>query len=103
MSYEGYEQLLCVNGHERVVDVYEDLKTWRCSCGEKLAWFNCVDQTNGSFERDPVTGEDVRIDGYVELEVDREAVGETCEHCLHTETIEERIYKIPEQATEARE
>lgn len=103
MSYEGYEQLLCENGHQDSIDAMEvmygdhDQEKWRCEdCGGKLAWFNCVDQTNGSFITDRETGEEVRIDGYVELEVDKPAVTETCEHCGHTRIVEEETYKIPE-------
>lgn len=101
MSYEGYEQLLCENGHHRAIDAMEtmygdyDPKTWKCTCGAGLTWWNAVDQTNGSFEQDP-DGNEVRIDGYVELEVDRPETTETCDHCGHTAVVDEVTYKIPE-------
>lgn len=63
MSYEGYVQILCTNGHESVVDCYEnpnfggwerddwegDVPLWRCHCGALAAWYNNVDTTNGSY------------------------------------------------------
>lgn len=80
MSYEGYDQLLCENGHYFTADTYEDTdhETWRCEiCGAQLAWWNAVDVTNGSFDVNPYTKEEVRIDGYVELEIDKPAQEET--------------------------
>lgn len=101
MSYEGYEQLLCANGHARSVNAMEtmygdfDVSTWKCSCGAGLAWFNCVDQTNGSFHTCSTTGKQVRTDGHIELEVDKSAVTKTCECCGHTAIVEEETFKIP--------
>lgn len=101
MSYEGYEQLLCENGHLHMVDCWDspDPKTWRCdSCGAKLAWWNAVDQTNGSYHTCSETGEEVRIDGFVELEVDREVVSEECPLCGHEKVLEDIRYKTPTHA-----
>lgn len=88
MSFEGYEQRLCKNGHYEIFDVYEfsprDDST--CYCGEKWAWFNLVDCTN---EPD---------DGFVELEIDQPAQYETiCEHCGSQKIVADETYKIPER------
>lgn len=46
MSYEGYEQYICANGHYSEADAY-------CSpslcpvCGSETGWHNRVDETNG--------------------------------------------------------
>ena len=75
MSYEGYHQVLCRNGHYVEIDCYEeplfceqprfdlDCKIWTCPiCGEKAYWSNSVDVTNESFDKDGN-----RIDDFVEL------------------------------------
>lgn len=88
MSYEGYEQVLCENGHYYTYDCYEFWKDkgWSCpTCGAKAVWSNMVDVTNGSYDED--TKE--RIDGFVELQMQEEA---WCKHCG---SILERRYKIP--------
>lgn len=45
MSYEGYDQHICHNGHRFDEDCYSDHPT--CHCGAKSFWSNSVDQTNG--------------------------------------------------------
>lgn len=85
MSFEGYKQILCINGHYDQCDVYEyfEPKQWRCKhCGAIVRWVNTVDLTNGSYGEDPNTGESIRIDGYVELKVRQAAP--TCDKCRHT-------------------
>jgi hypothetical protein len=53
MSYEGYVQCLCEDGHYSVCDAYyhgfgEDQV---CSiCGKPIVWENDVDETNGAPE-----------------------------------------------------
>jgi hypothetical protein len=91
MSYEGYDQVLCENGHYHTYDCWEfwNDERWSCStCGAKAAWSNMVDVTNGSYEYDE-WGEELRIDGYVELHILEEC---RCEHCG---SILERRFKIP--------
>ena len=45
MSFEGYYQKLCKNGHDCSHDVYYDVE--KCSiCGASIVWENLVDQTN---------------------------------------------------------
>jgi hypothetical protein len=46
MSYEGYDQYVCVNGHYEARDCHTPMK--KCpTCGERFVWENAVDQTNG--------------------------------------------------------
>ena len=55
MSYEGFEQWLCEDGHYFVYHVYftPDPDKWRCNiCGKPLAWSNIVDQTNNGYASD---------------------------------------------------
>ncbi len=87
MSFEGYRQLLCKNGHLNTQDVYYGGNTCYV-CGEKFVWRKTVDQTNGTDENDPNTYP-------AELEIEKDSVSETCSHCGHTKVIEERTYKIP--------
>lgn len=49
MSYEGYEQVLCKNGHLGSADAYFGHHDWQCpDCGTPdIAWSNSVDDTNG--------------------------------------------------------
>jgi hypothetical protein len=87
MSWEGFYQKLCKNGHYFTEDasIYCE-ETEKCPiCGEKFVWKNTVDETNGSFEGS------VRIDGYINLEVDKEV---KCKECGHTLEI---TYKIPKK------
>lgn len=48
MSYEGYEQHICANGH-RYDGMWNPVAALRdqCPCGAKSAWHNNVDQTRG--------------------------------------------------------
>ena len=108
MSFEGYFQRLCKNGHYSELDVYDPTdvprERWKCDvCGEPLAWEKTVDQTNGTYcacprgraaeaeEHNPnfkciYCGEDGRIDGYVELEMEEQS-------CLEAPA----TFKIPER------
>ena len=46
MSYEGYVQLLCPEGHYWVIDAADDSEP-RCHCCDgSVAWSNAVDDTN---------------------------------------------------------
>ena len=94
MSYEGYEQFLCAKGHYWCEDCHDDPGV--CDeCGGPAIWCNSVDVTNGSYET--INGEERRIDGHVELEVDVEAMTNTCHCCGHVKTIKEERYKIPDE------
>lgn len=51
MSYEGYTEYLCVDGHYWAVDCfmdYSDVKPSCPSCKKGVAFGNSVDQTNAS-------------------------------------------------------
>lgn len=100
MSYEGYSQFLCKEGHYWEVDCYNmpfDKSLVGCPvCFTPAVWENMVDTTNGSFEDsdyydDESHKKQIRIDGYIELEVLSE---EKCDKCGH---IIEKKYKIPEK------
>jgi len=86
MSYEGFIQVLCKNGHYHGIDCYElpifsteegqdwypDQPVWTCPiCGSNAFWTNNVDVTNGSFDEDGN-----RIDGYVEIQKEEISVDE---------------------------
>lgn len=87
MSYEGYYQLWCPNGHYWEQNVYAFDEC--CSrCGEHYIVENSVDETNGV--------EPVGFGwGYIQPEVDVPAVTETCEHCNHTRIVKQETHKIP--------
>lgn len=117
MSFEGYIQKLCKNGHYWTADasIYSDDEDNICDvCGEKACWENLVDLTNGHFcdcelgqlaERIPGADPNARscgycvggrIDGHVELEVDTPAQYEECPHCGSSKKAKETTYKIPQ-------
>ena len=93
MSFEGYYQILCGNGHLVEDDVYyyqQEGDYWKCKvCGEREAWRNLVDTTNGIYF------EDERIDGHVELEIDHQPVSRECD-MGHIHSVSPTIYKIPQ-------
>ena len=94
MSYEGYVRLLCKAGHLESIDVsvWFDEDEWECPiCGEGVAWMNCVNVTNGSYDDDGN-----RIDGHVELECIEENFC-TCPDCGIQHRSAAPVYKIPEK------
>ena len=119
MSYEGWEQILCKNGHYHSADCHDYLeydesvpyldleKVWKCpTCGERAVWWNAVDVTNGSYCSSPeCKGKDGgcewcdngRIDGYVELEEATQVETSVCDKCGLTRTINQPTYKIQQQ------
>ncbi|SRR5579862_197317 len=94
MSYEGYDEILCSNGHRTVFDAYDSPLfdgVFRCTvkgCEGSLAWSTSVDQTNGIDEE---TG---KCPGEVELEIDKPAKTCTCA-CGNVHVIVPETYKIP--------
>jgi hypothetical protein len=91
MSFEGYYQRLCKNGHYHIQDaltaMYCGDETVCSVCHEPFIWENLVDQTNGSFDLDGVT----QIDGYINLEIKKQT---KCKECGHTLEV---IYKVPKR------
>jgi nucleoside-specific outer membrane channel protein Tsx len=94
MSFEGYYQVICEKGHTYNKNVYEvhDWAEEKCVfCKSKIAWFNTVDLTNGSFIGSK------RIDGYIELKIDKPTKECECEKCGNIHTTEPATYKIPKK------
>lgn len=89
MSYEGYEQILCQNGHYNTIDametMYQDGYKPCEFCQSPIVWFNCVDTTNDD-------GSDYIID----LKEKISATICTC-HCGNQHQISPAIYEIPEK------
>ena len=98
MSYEGYEQLLCAQGHAWnegtwTRNSYDN--SFKCTiCKSPAVWVNSVDETNGCDKFDPHT-EDCMC-GHVILEVLEEAKFCACEKCGNRHVIEAERYKIPD-------
>lgn len=56
MSFEGYYQCICKNGHYSCIDVYDDRDKY-VDCFEEIIFKNIVDETNGEhcgFKKIPV-------------------------------------------------
>ena len=92
MSFEGYYQVLCENGHYSTKDCYQDdHNSFTCPiCGQKMAWWNLVDVTNGSWDED-----NTRIDGYVELKIKTPVELCVCPDCSVEHVKTEATYKVP--------
>lgn len=88
MSYEGYEQYLCAQGHYWIRDVYYSGDIACPHCKGDAVWYNAVDETNGSFSD---TGE--RIDGYLDLQILTPPQPHTCD-CGHTHATA-TTYELP--------
>lgn len=55
MSYEGYSEYLCENGHYTACDVTVDEPATCWFCGARWQFYHAVDQTNGIEEENPST------------------------------------------------
>lgn len=51
MSYEGFNEQLCRNGHYSAQDCYADRPKSCPHCGASIAYSHAVDQTNGYSRR----------------------------------------------------
>ena len=93
MSFEGYYQIVCENGHQFTKDAYDfgDATEAKCPfCKEDAVWWNLVDVTNGSHEGDE------RIDGFLQLKIKESVETCTCDKCNNVHVVKEPTYKIPE-------
>ncbi len=98
MSYEGYSQFWCKNGHYWTVDceelpnlMYEEPVKQKCSiCKEEEVFENMVDVTNGSWDDDGT-----RIDNFIEPKVKSETSGK-CSACGRKHVCEV-TYEIPKK------
>jgi len=88
MSYEGYTQAMCKNGHYVTWDAYNvefGGHDNTCTiCFTKFVWTNDVDQTNGD-------GSDM-----VKIEIAKPAKTCICD-CGNKHIIEQETYKIPKR------
>lgn len=89
MSFEGYYQILCRNGHLSEEDVYSEsynpygVDKRKCRhCGEFEVWRHLVDQTND--EGEPV-----------KLQIKKEAEICKCNKCDNEHTTTAPTYHIP--------
>jgi hypothetical protein len=94
VSYEGWFQLLCANGHLSACDAYEDPPVV-CRCGASMVWSNSIDNTNGCSSPDDHSRVGSCECGMVDLEV--VTPGEVCEcpTCGVRHEKAEPVYKIP--------
>lgn len=87
MSYEGYVQCLCEDGHYFEVDAHDRFD--ECDncffCEKKVVWTNNVDETNGN------------ADGHIDMDqfIQLTEVVEKCESCGHRNIKELAKYSIP--------
>lgn len=89
MSYEGYTQVLCKNGHYSTREPYYHGfggEGELCPiCKEEIVWMNEVDQTN------------IEEIGYIEMVqfLKEPRKTETCQCCGHTKEVAPATYRIP--------
>ena len=55
VSYEGYREWLCANGHYHARDCWDDDPKKCQHCGAPITHYHGVDQTNGVVQGDPQT------------------------------------------------
>ncbi len=55
MSFEGFMQYLCPEGHEFHIGAFEEADDVCPHCGQKPVWCHTVDQTNGTDANDKST------------------------------------------------
>lgn len=94
MGYSGYDQVLCQNGHEHIIDAHDPSgfatewtdttpKSWTCPvCGAGVAWYHSVDTTND--EGNPA---------HLVQHTKRQMC--TCGSCGHEHVAVPATYKIP--------
>lgn len=92
MSYEGYVEGLCKNGHRAVWDAYEDVPE-KCKavldgkpCEAAIVFENDIDDTNCDMAG-AITNWERFIVSPLELG--------TCDHCKHTHVQNDIRYRVP--------
>ncbi len=89
MSFEGFYQAICKNGHLFNFGVTyewdEETKEVCPYCKEHVAWWNLVDDTNCD-----------RAGFIHKFEELTPTVFETCQCCGHSKRVKEPTFKIPE-------
>ena len=80
MSYEGYYEYVCRNGHLTHINCYDDHDNYEVcdKCGADIIYRRTVDQTNGFDKK-----------AYPDLDVKKQ---KTCPSCG---CVEETIYHLP--------
>lgn len=96
MSYEGYDEHLCKNGHRFTTDPfwcgpgYEEKPICPIAgCGKESVWHNSVDETNG-----PSQGK-ITEKGWDTLLIADDKKVYTCSHCGHAKLVGHAKYRIP--------
>ncbi len=97
MSYEGFEEYLCEEGHLTTCDTMSDIPLL-CEagvniasiCGKRIVWNRSIDTTNGYDEDDMNMNKD-------KLEVAVGAIYQTYSSCNHMELVSDIRYKIPRE------
>lgn len=96
MSWEGYGQALCANGHEFTVDRYDDEDDQVCDfCKAKLAWVYWVDQTNGCCCPDDRLPGSVCAAHPKKMKLLKQETFTECPTCRHKTRQSEAVYEIP--------
>lgn len=85
MSFEGYYEALCEDGHLTNIDQFSDLeKGDPCNvCGKPIKYIHVVDQTNGSED-----------ETHLKLTVASPEVRETCPCCGNVSVKEPARYSV---------
>jgi len=87
MSYEGYSQYLCRNGHKTIIDSLEELPK-HCDCGKEFIFSWQVNQTNGDELHNALTME-------YPFDVLEERKYVTCKSCGSLVETKEPRFKVP--------
>jgi len=95
MSWEGYGQVLCKNGHQYTVGAYDGENDPCPDCGAAQDWVHWVDQTNGCYC--PLTDGSKCPAHPLELRIKTPEVVEECSQCHHKKRTQPATYFKPEE------